>query len=268
LVENQFKTLAKAYTGFQLIMLSNNEAQTMRTIILLSKSRSQEEKSQNDEKAVQKRKRTMETKSKSGERLRKGENKNLYYNDKGDGKLVENQFKTLTRAITGFQHVMLSNNEDYPKGTNEIYTKSEARNDQGEIINTVHKCSSIQPNIMANAYSGIEQVSSELEVDEERSTNIQIRESIEDLASIYMHYSLGNRWERIKLYTILQAEFKEILFNCKFSDHIRNLSKTRSGLISVIQLTNFKGYLKGDNNTIAISQENYLRDGERETTVP
>jgi hypothetical protein len=205
LVENQFKTLAKAYTGFQLIMLNGKEAQMKGTIILLSKSGSQEGKLQNDEEAVQSGKRTMEVKSKSGEPQRKEENKSLYYNDKGDEKLVENQFENLARAITGFQHVMLSNNKDYPKGTNEIYTKSEVQNDQRKVINVSHKCSSAQSIIMTNIYSGIEQVCSRLEIEEEESTNTQVRESIENLASIYMHYSLGNRRERIKLFTSLPA---------------------------------------------------------------
>jgi hypothetical protein len=71
-------------------------------------------------------------------------------------------------------------------------------------------------------------------VNEERNTNADIREAIENLVAIYMHYQIGNRWERIKLFAILQPEYKEILFSCVLSDHIRNLSKTRSGLVSVI----------------------------------
>jgi hypothetical protein len=149
--------------------------------------------------------------------------KGLYYNDKDDGMLVENQSENLAKATTGFQLTMLSNNRDQSKRTEEIYTKSEVQDDQRKIIIKDHKSSSVQLIILSNAYSGIEQVSSELEIDEEKNTNTEIREAIENLASIYMHYSLGNRWERTKLFTTLQAEFKKILFSCKLSDHSTNL---------------------------------------------
>jgi hypothetical protein len=115
---------------------------------------------------------------------------------------------------------------------------------------------------MARAYSGIEQVHTKIEVNEERNTTAEIREAIETLAAIYMHYTIGNRWERIKLFTRLQPEYKEILFSCTINDHIRNLAKARSELVSVIQLVNFKIHMKGESNTIAVSQENYLKDFE------
>jgi hypothetical protein len=115
---------------------------------------------------------------------------------------------------------------------------------------------------MTKAYSGIEQVSSELENKEEGSNILQERETIELLAAIYMHFKLGNRWERIKMFNMLQPEFKEMLFSSKFSHHIRNLSNTRSGLISVITLSNFKAYMKEGSNTIALIQGPYLRDYE------
>jgi hypothetical protein len=115
---------------------------------------------------------------------------------------------------------------------------------------------------MTDAYSGIEQVCSELEIKEEETSIINEREAIEKLAAIYMHYELGNRWKRIKLFTMLQPEFKEILFSCKFSDHIRNLSKTRNGISNVIALSNFKIYMKEGCNTIVLSQEPYLSNFE------
>jgi hypothetical protein len=77
-----------------------------------------------------------------------------------------------------------------------------------------------------------------------------------------MHYPIGNRWERTNLFTTLQPEYKEVLFSCTMSDHIRNLSKTRSGLVSVIHLVNFQVYMKAESNTIAVSQENYLKEFE------
>jgi hypothetical protein len=115
---------------------------------------------------------------------------------------------------------------------------------------------------MARAYSGIEQVFTEMEVDEENNTKEEIRMAIGTMAAIYMHYEIGNRWERIKLFSRLQPEYKEILFSCTLLDHIRNLSKSRKEIVSVVQIPNFKIYLKEESNTIAISQENHLKDYE------
>jgi hypothetical protein len=249
LVENQIKTLTKAYTGFQLIMLRNKRAQKEEKV----KEKVEEEKklSMNDQ-----------SKEEKTERLEEEKKERLYYHDECDKLLVENQFENLAKAVTGFQLVMLSNNEVQSTRTMGISTKNEVQNGQEGIIISSYKSSSVRIIIMSNAYSGIEQVSSELEVNEERNTNTEVREAIESLASIYMHYSIGNRWERIKLFTTLQPEFKEILFSCVLGDHIRNLSKSRSGLISVIQLDNFQEYMREESNTIAVSQENYLREYE------
>jgi hypothetical protein len=116
---------------------------------------------------------------------------------------------------------------------------------------------------ITNVYSGIEQVISELESKEGEDSIINERESIAIVAAIYMHYRFGNRWERIKLFTMLQPEFKEILFSCMFSDYIRNLSKTRDGVSNVVALSNFRIYTKEVSNTIALSQEPYLKEYER-----
>jgi hypothetical protein len=60
-----------------------------------------------------------------------------------------------------------------------------------------------------------------------------------------MHYNIGNRWERIKLFTRLQPEYKEILFSCAMNDHIRNLSKSRREIVSVIQMQNISSLFEG-----------------------
>jgi hypothetical protein len=195
------------------------------------------------------------------EEIDEEEKKELYYNEKGD-KMAKNQFKNLTKVITGNPAIVLSSDKVQIKRTIGKYTKSEVQTNSKELISEAHKISLERIIIMARAYSGIEQVSSEIEVNEERNNNVEIREAIETLAAIYMHYPIGNRWERIKLFARLEPEYKEVLFSCTMNDHIRNLAKTRSGLVSVIQLVNFKIHMKEESNTIAVSQENYLKDFE------
>jgi hypothetical protein len=46
------------------------------------------------------------------------------------------------------------------------------------------------------------------------------------------------------------------------NDHIRNLSRSRNEIVSVIQMPNFKIYMKEESNTIAVSQENHLKEFE------
>jgi hypothetical protein len=187
LVENQLKTLAKAYTGFQLIMLKSKRSWDEGKVIReVESGRKISQNNQSEE-------RTRRKKSVKLEQLQEEKGEKLYYLDKGDNLLVENQFENLAKAVTGFQLIMLSNNEGQSIRTIDINTKSEVQGGQKEIIINGHKSSSLRIFIMSNAYSGIEQVSSELEMDEEKNTNTEIREAIERLVSIYMHYSIGNR---------------------------------------------------------------------------
>jgi hypothetical protein len=115
---------------------------------------------------------------------------------------------------------------------------------------------------MTSAYTGIEQVCGKIQSQEERKSVIDERERIANLAIIYMHYNIENMRERIKLFTSLQSQFKEIFFSCMFSDYIRNLASSMKNVTSVIMLPNFRIYMKENSNTIALSQEPYLIDFE------
>jgi hypothetical protein len=143
LVENQLKTLAKAYPGFRLIMLRDRKIQEE-----IEEKKDQERRKMNEL-----------NESKEEEKVEEKEREEFYYNEKGD-KMEKNQLEKLTKVITGNQIIMLSNNEVQKLGTKEKHTKSEVQTNQRIIISGIHKCSSARIIIMAKAYSGIEQVSS------------------------------------------------------------------------------------------------------------
>jgi hypothetical protein len=105
------------------------------------------------------------------------ESNDLYYNDKGSDLLVDNQTETLAKAHSGFQLIVLRNNEDHQsRRTIDLLSKSEVQNNQRKIIGNAYKDLSDDLIIMTNAYSGIEQVCSELEIKEEETSIIQERE--------------------------------------------------------------------------------------------
>jgi hypothetical protein len=104
-VENQFKTLAKAYTGFRPIMLRIEG-------YLLKRIGEPVEMNKNDS-------------SRKEEGKRKEGKIGLYYNDKGDRKA--NQFKNLTKVTAGNLYIVLSNDEVQIKRTIRKDTKSEVQ---------------------------------------------------------------------------------------------------------------------------------------------
>jgi hypothetical protein len=113
-----------------------------------------------------------------------------------------------------------------------------------------------------SAFTGIEQVCAEIHNGQKDKPITEEREQLANLSIIYMHYNIGGLWERIKLFTMLPPQFKEILFSCMFSDYIKNLSNTRKNITNVIKIPNFRIYLNKNKNTIALSQEPYLLDYE------
>jgi uncharacterized membrane protein YgaE (UPF0421/DUF939 family) len=84
------------------------------------------------------------------------------------------------------------------------------------MIVTLKKCLSEVNSEMTSAYKGIEQVCAEIQSQEERKSIVDEREQMANLALIYMYYNIGKRWERIKLFTTLQPQIKDMLFSCMF----------------------------------------------------
>jgi hypothetical protein len=181
-----------------------------------------------------------------------------------DEVLEQDQNKTLMKAHSGFQLIALCSNRNHEirKRVMHLLSKREVQKDQEDIIVHRYNNSSCVLIIMTNAYSEIEQVSPELEAKDGENSIINERESIATLATIYMHCKLRNRLERIKLFTMLQPQFKEVLYSCMFSDYIRNLSRTRNSLSNVAVVSNFRIYKKEVSNTIALSQGPCLKEYE------